>query len=83
MLLVANSILVVVCNSIGGSGGIPPRKCLFFRAPRSTFRVFSETDIWLYSVTLQYTVDILNLQLSTCMVYVYVNTITRSPTCLA
>ena len=40
-------------------GVFSPRKCLYFSTPMTAFRVFSETDFWIYSVN--YTVDRLNL----------------------
>jgi hypothetical protein len=47
----------VVCNSIGGGGGLgefSPRKMLYFSTPRTALRAFSETDFWIYSVTLYF-----------------------------
>ena len=34
---------------VGGSG---PRKFLYFSTPMTTIPAFSETDFWIYSITL-------------------------------
>jgi hypothetical protein len=45
---------------VGGSGGIlPPKIFFYFSTPRTEMRAFSETDFWIYIVTLCF--DKLNL----------------------
>jgi hypothetical protein len=62
----------VVCRMYSKRG-------LYYSTPRIAFRAFSETDFWIFSVSL-YTVDRLNLQFSICMVYLsckYHNSVTN------
>jgi hypothetical protein len=37
---------------VGRSGVFSPGKYLYFSTPRTAIRAFSETDFWIYSVTL-------------------------------
>jgi hypothetical protein len=68
---------VVLYFIVGGREHSSPEN---YFTSRTAFCAFSERDFWIYSVTLHYTVDRLNLQLSTCLVCLckYHNSITAT-----
>ena len=52
-MVVGNKKFGVVSHLIvGGSGGIVPRKFLYFSTPMTAIPAFSETDFWIHSITL-------------------------------
>jgi hypothetical protein len=53
MVVGDNKFGVVSYVLVGGSGGILPQKSfLYFSTPWTEMCAFSETDFWIYSVTL-------------------------------
>ena len=69
---------VMSCVTVGDLGRSPSRKLLYFSTSRTAFHAFSETGVWIYSVTLYCTGDRLIFSLYVLACYVYVNTTTRS-----
>ena len=43
---------LIVGGGGGGLGVFSPRKCLYFSTPMTAIPAFSETDFWIYSITL-------------------------------
>ena len=48
-MVVGNKKFGVVSHLIVGGS---PRKCLYFSTPMTAIPAFSETDFWIYSITL-------------------------------